>query len=164
MCGEPGALSATLRAARNVPVAVGVKVMETVQFPPIAMELPQLLLVMVYRPALVPVREMEVMASAAVPLLVSVTVCAAEAVFSVLAKESPVGLRLTSGPTAVPLKVTICVEPVTPSALSVTVTVAENVPVCVGAKVAVMVQVALAAREPAAQVLDSMNWSGLVPA
>jgi hypothetical protein len=72
----------------------------------IATELPQVLPVRVNRPALVPVMETEVMASAAVPLLVSVMVCAAEAVFSVLAKESAVGLRLTSGPTAVPLKVT----------------------------------------------------------
>lgn len=141
----------------NVPVVVGVNVMEIAQLAAIATELPQVLLVMLNRPALVPVRETEVMLSAAVPLLVSMTVCAAEAVFSVLAKESPVGLRLTSGPTAVPLKVTTCVEPVTPLALSVTVTVAENVPVCVGAKVAVIVQVALTASEPAPQVLVSMN-------
>jgi len=84
-------------------------------------------------------------------------------VFSVVpAKVSAVGLKLANGPRDVPVSVTTCVEPVTLPALSVTVTVAENVPICVGAKVAVMVQLVLMA-SVAPQVLLSVNWSGLAP-
>jgi hypothetical protein len=120
--------------------------------------------VILKRPALLPVRETELMVSAAVPLLESVTGCAVAEVLSVVpAKVRAVGLRETIGPTDVPVKVTTCVEPVTLPALSVMATVAENVPIWVGANVAEIVQLALIA-SVAPQVLLSVNWSGLVPA
>jgi hypothetical protein len=76
-CGEPFALSATLRIACDVPVEVGEKVTAMVQEAPAATELPQVFEAMANSAALAPPREMEVTESAAVPLLVRVKVCAA---------------------------------------------------------------------------------------
>ena len=163
VCGEPAALSATESAAVKVPVAVGVKFTEMVQNAPAATDEPHVLAVTLKRPALVPVMETELMVSAAVPLLVRVTGWAVAEVLRVVpAKVRAVGLNEAIGPTDVPLRVTSCVEPVTLPALSVMVTVAEKVPICVGTKVAVMEQLALMA-SVAPQVLLSENWSGLVP-
>ncbi len=97
-------------------------------------------------PLLVPVMPMEVMLSAALPVLLSVTICAALIVPTPwLAKVRLVADKLTIGAGAVPVpvKVTVCGLPV---ALSVMLTAALRVPVALGTKVTLMVQLAFAAR------------------
>jgi len=76
VCGEPAALSATDRVAEKPATEPGEKVTEIAQLAPAARELPQLL---VWAKSLVsdPVRVMPVIASAALPALVRVAVCAA---------------------------------------------------------------------------------------
>ena len=64
-----------LTAAVRVPVAVGLKVTLIVQLAPAATELPQVF-VWAKSPALVPVTEMPLIVSAALPVLLNVTVCA----------------------------------------------------------------------------------------
>ena len=78
-CGLPLALSVMVTLALRLPVAVGVKVTLIVQFAPAAkvLELLGQVLVCAKSPLLVPLRPMLLMVKAAVPLLVSVTVCAA---------------------------------------------------------------------------------------
>src|SRR5574337_64510 len=96
---------------------------------------------------------MLVMFSTALPVLVSVTDCAALVVFTVwLANVRPAADRLTAGAgTAVPVPVRVN-ECGLPAALSVMVTAAVRVPVAVGVNVTLIVQVPLAATE-APQVL-----------
>ena len=88
----------------------------------------------------------DVMVRVAVPVFFRVEVRAAAVVpTEVLAKESDVGERLTAGAggaAPVPERATVCGEPV---ALSATLTEAVRLPVAVGLKVTVMVQVALTA-------------------
>lgn len=73
-CGLPVALSATESEAVRVPDAVGVKVTMMLQVLPAAREVPHTF-VWEKSPALVPMMEMPVMLSAALPLFVRVTVC-----------------------------------------------------------------------------------------
>ena len=77
ICGLPVALSVTVIVPGWLPVAVGVKVTLIVQFAPAATDVPQVLVW-----AYCVLAEMLVMLRAAVPPLVSVTVCAALAVFT----------------------------------------------------------------------------------
>ena len=72
VCGLPEALSVMLRVPVRVPVAVGLKVTLMAQLLPAATELPQVLVW-----AKSPLAEMLVMDKAALPVLESVTVCAA---------------------------------------------------------------------------------------
>jgi hypothetical protein len=71
-CGLPEALSVTLKLPGRVPDAVGVNVTLMVQFSPAARELPQVLF-----SAKSPLDAMLVIVRAALPVLDSVTVCAA---------------------------------------------------------------------------------------
>jgi len=73
-----------------------------------------------------------------------------------------VGLNDAIGPVPVPLSVTTWVEPGTFNALSVTVTLADNVPTSVGENVTEIVQLANAARV-AVQVVDSVKSPRFVP-
>jgi hypothetical protein len=73
VCGLPLALSAMLTEAARLPLAEGVNVTLTVQFPPPATELPQLLLC-AKSLTFVPVNPRLAMVNAALPLFVSVTV------------------------------------------------------------------------------------------
>jgi hypothetical protein len=70
--GEPVALSVTVSVPERTPAAVGANVIESVQLAPAATLVPQVLV-----PAKSPDVEIDVMVSAAVPELVSVTVWAA---------------------------------------------------------------------------------------
>ena len=79
VCGEPLALSVTVRVAVCRPVAVGVKVTEMLQLSPAPSDAPQPLVV-ANSAAFVPVRLMVLMLSGAVPPLVRVTVWLALAV------------------------------------------------------------------------------------
>src|SRR5205823_1050222 len=87
---------------------------------------------------------MLLMLKAAVPVLVSVTVCAV-LVLPVfwLPKLRLLGLKLTTGETPVPLSATFCGLS---AALSVMVTLALREPLAEGVKVTVIMQVPLAAR------------------
>jgi len=80
--GVPGALSATLIAAVSVPVAVGLNTTMIGQFAPAASVDPQVL-VCENELALAPVTVIEVIARATVPGFESVTVMAAELVFTI---------------------------------------------------------------------------------
>ena len=88
------------------------------------------------------------MVRAAVPVFLSVTVCAADcAPTSVEAKARLVGERLTTGtPTPVPLSVTVCAEAVL-EALSARLSEAGAAPAAVGLKVMEIAQEALAASD-----------------
>ena len=128
------ALSTTEIDALRLPVEAGVKVTLMVQGAPAASEAPQLfdwpkLL------ELVPVTEMLVMVSAAVPEFDSVIGKAAAAVpTSVLGKASGLGLSVACGVGAVvpvPVRVIVCGEP---DALSATVSVAEKLVTEAGVK------------------------------
>ena len=77
VCGLPVALSVKVMVPGWLPVAVGVNVTLIVQLAPAATELPQVLL-----SAYCALAVMLVTLSAAVPVLVSVTVCAALVVFT----------------------------------------------------------------------------------
>lgn len=79
LCGDPGALSVMLTLAARFPVAVGVNVTLIVHFAPTARleALAGQLLVWAKSPPFVPVRAMLEMVNGAVPLFVSVTLCAA---------------------------------------------------------------------------------------
>src|SRR6516164_8512630 len=86
--------------------------------------------------------------SVAVPLLVNVTPCAALVVFTVwLAKLKLAGVSVTAGALAaapVPVRLTVCGLP---CALAVIDTAPVRVPVAVGVKVTLIVQLALAAND-----------------
>lgn len=94
--GELVALSTTVRVAVSVPATDGVKVMERVQVAPAATLLPQVL-VWLKVAAFVPLRLMELMASVAEPVLVSVTVCAGLVLATTEANVSDALLSETAG-------------------------------------------------------------------
>jgi hypothetical protein len=163
VCGLPVALSVIETFAVRVPAAVGVKVTLIVQLA-LAFTLPPQVLVSAKSPLLVPVIAMLVRESAAEPLLVSVTFCAALVVFTVwLAKVRLAGDSVTAGvPPAlapVPVRETVCGLPV---ALSVIETFAVREPAAVGVNVKLTVQLALAFTLPP-QVLVSAKSPLLVP-
>jgi len=87
VCGEPLALSAMLRLAEKVPAADGANVTAMLQLEPEANTVPQVF-VWLKLLAFVPEKPMELMASAAVPLLVNVTLWAALVVPAATAKPS----------------------------------------------------------------------------
>lgn len=96
-CGEPLALSLTVRDAESLPAAVGEKVTEIEQFDPATSVAPQLLLWPKLL-ALVPVIAMPVMESVAPPEFESVTVCTALEVPAAVVKLSgPAGLNVAAG-------------------------------------------------------------------
>lgn len=140
VCGELPALSVIVTVPVRAPAAVGVKVTEIVQLPPSARLAPQLCV-----SAKSPDAVIEVITRAAVPESVSVTVWAALVVPSICeAKERLVGESVTAGAATtggvpVPLKATVCGEPL---ALSVIVSAPVRLPAAVGVKVTEMVHVA----------------------
>jgi hypothetical protein len=96
--------------------------------------------------ALVPVTARLVILKVALPVLVRVTVRAPLVVPTIwLEKVKPTGARLTAGPAAtpVPLKVSVCGLP---AALSATLRAPVRVPLAVGVKGTLMVQLFPAAR------------------
>jgi hypothetical protein len=133
VCGEPDALSLTVRVAESVPAAVGAKTMEIAQEVPAASELPQAF-VEAKAVLLVPVTLMPVIASAAVPVFESVNIWAVRVLPEVtLPKFAVAGVRVawgTAGPVAVPVRVDVCVP-----ASSTMVRVAVNVPALLGVKI-----------------------------
>jgi hypothetical protein len=105
--GEPAALSATLRAAAKIAADDGVNVIDMAQFAPGARVLPQVL-VWPKLAAPLPVSEMPEIASAALPVFVSVADCAALVAPVIAVKVSVGGVRVTAGRVAIKLAVTVC--------------------------------------------------------
>src|SRR5579864_199650 len=136
VCGLPVALSETVIVPGWLPTAMGVNVTLMVQFALAATEAPQVF-VCVYSE----LATILVMVNAAVPGLVSVTVCAALGVLTVwLPNARLVGDKLAAGPDAavpVPVRLTVCGLF---AALSVKVIVPVRVPVAVGVNVTLIVQ------------------------
>jgi hypothetical protein len=133
VCGDPLALSVRVNVPGRVPLAVGANVTEIVQFAPAATLDPQLLVSPKSPEAAIDVTE-----SAAVPELVSVTVCAALVVLTVWeAKVRLVGETAAVGPDPVPVRVTTCGLPGPSSAM---LSVPVRVPPCAGLNLTLMAQ------------------------
>ena len=147
VCGEPVALSVTESVAVSVPAAVGSKVTEMVQEEPAASAPPQVF-VAAKAALLVPVKLMLAIASGALPVLVSVAVCAVLFVpVSMEPKSRVEGVSVAAGAAAavpVPVRVLVCGEPF---ALSETLRVAVAEPAAVGEKVTETVHEELAASD-----------------
>jgi hypothetical protein len=135
-CGLPLALSNTFSVAASAPVELGVNVTLIVQLLPAAIGVLHDGLVCEKSAAFVPKILMPVppvMASAAVPVLVSVTVCAGEVVpFACGAKTSKVGLKLAMGAGAATVRERFAEKLRAGVAESVTVTLTEVVPAALG--------------------------------
>lgn len=128
-------LSVIVRAAVRVLAAVGLNVTLMAQLRPGLIELPHRLVSAKSPPA-----EMLKTARLAAPVLVRVTVCAGLAVPTVwLAKVRLDGVRLASGPLPVPFRLAVCVLEF-PFELSATVRTPARVPLVVGVKVTLIVQ------------------------
>ena len=141
-CGLPEALSVTLSTALRVPLAVGLKLTLIVQLALAASELPQVC-VWEKSVALVPVIAIPVIVSEVVPTFVSVTVFGPLVTpMATVPKLKLVGESFAVVP--IPLSGTCCGLP---EALSVTLRAALRVPLAVGLKVTLIVQLAAAASE-----------------
>jgi hypothetical protein len=131
-CGLPVALSAILIEAVRVPAAVGLNVTLIVQFAVAASDAGQVL-VWAKSPALVPVTLTLVIVNAALPLLVSVMLCAALVVPTVCElKVKLVGASVTAGPLApvtVPVAVTVTLDVPSVVRISVCETAPPDAPV-----------------------------------
>jgi len=142
-------LSVNVRLPEAATAVVGVKVIATVQVPDAAtgVEVEQVVPVVATANGAAVVIPVKV--RLALPVLVTVTVCAALVVFTNCAlklREAPERLTIGAGGIAVPVRLTVCVVPAVPPELSVTVMVAVRVPlVTVGSKVTLIVQVPPAA-------------------
>ena len=143
VCGEVFPLSVIVMAAVNAPVFVGAKCPWMLQLAPAARLVPQVVPI-TKDDAFVPVTAILLIANAAVPVLVIITVCDALADPTVVeGKVRLVADKVTGGATPVPLNATLCGEL---PALSVIVIAAVSEPVLVGAKCPWNVQFAPGAR------------------
>ena len=142
-CGDPLALSAMLNVAEKPPAPDGLNVTEILQLAAGASGLTQFD-DCPKADEFVPVIEMLLKVSGALPVFVSVAVCAALVVPEVTLNVSVEGLRDATGAVPIPLNAVVCGEPV---ALSDTFRVAEKPPAAFGAKVTEMAQLELAASE-----------------
>lgn len=142
VCGDPVALSATFRVPLSEPVVVGFNSTEMVQLAPAANVAPQVLADLRNELALAPVKLVELRATTAALVFLSVTSWGAEAVpFGVEPNVKLAGVSVTvSAP--VPLKAKDCGDP---GALSAMDSDAVRVPAANGLKVMVMEQEALIA-------------------
>lgn len=144
LCGLLGALSVTVKDAVRLPVALGAKVILNVQVAPASTLVPQLL-VWEKSPALAPVIAMLEIVSVPVPPLDKLSAWAELLVPTAwLVKLTVVPEKVTAGATPVPVSATVCGLS---AALSVMVTLAARVPVAVGPKITLIVQLAPAATE-----------------
>lgn len=162
-CGVLGALSLKLRVTEKVPAAVGLKVNVVRHEAPAASE-PLHELAPWKSTLLLPVIVgLLVKVSVAVPVLVNVTVCEADAAPTVVAGkvrlEGETEAVMVGGTVPAPLSATVCAVL---AALSAKLSVADSEPATVGLKVTWMVQDALAASD-APQLLVSENEDAFVP-
>ncbi len=137
------ALSVTTRVPVLAPLAIGLKATWIIQFAPDASVVPQVV-VWLKSPGLIPAKAMLEIDIGASPELVSVTVWKLLIVLTIwLEKFNAVGARFALGAVPVPLSAT---DWVTAGAMAATVSVADRVPVAVGAKVMLALQLAPTAR------------------
>jgi hypothetical protein len=147
VCGLPAALSMMVKVPMRVPAAVGVNVTLIVQLAPAASGVAGGVIgqgVALGLAAKSPDAAMEMIVRGPVPVLVSVTVCAALVVFSVwLPNVRLVGARVTAGVgiAPIPLSAMSCELVLV---LSVSCNVAVSAPTTVGLKVTLTVQVLVA--------------------
>jgi hypothetical protein len=164
VCGLPAALSAIEIEPVLLPAAVGLKTTVIVHVALCATDVPQVL-VWLKSPEFVPVMPIEVILSEALPVLDKVMAWLALAVPTVCeANIRLVGVKLTLGalevvPVAIPVSEAVCGLPI---ALSVIETEALRLPVAIGLKTTVTVQVALCATD-VPQVLVSLKSPEFVP-
>jgi hypothetical protein len=161
MCGEPAALSATESVAVKLVADAGLKVTEIVQLA-LAFKEPAQVLVWLKSVGLAPARVMPLMVSEALPVFLSVTVCAAAVVPVSVVKLSELGVSETTGALAaipVPLSAAVWVAP---AALSVTVSVAVKLAAEAGVKLTAMAQEASIASE-LPQLLVWLKSAAFVP-
>jgi hypothetical protein len=159
VCGLPVALSAMDSTADRVPFAVGLKVTLMVQLPLAATEPPQVL-VWAKSPALAPVKLRPETVSMTLPVLLSVTVCAALVVptdWELNVKL--VAERLTAEEVPVPERPIVCGLL---AALSVIVTAAVSAASSDGLKTTLIVQLDPAVTDPP-QLSDSVKSLAFVP-
>lgn len=144
----PLLLSVTVRVPARLPAAVGLKVKLIVQLPPTATAAEQAL-VAAKSPALAPETATALTVSAAVPVLVTVTVCAG-LVLPTSCPANAAGVeRPATGAVPVPFRLTVSVLEALPDPElfeSLMVNVPLRDPVAVGLKPTVTVQVAEAAK------------------
>lgn len=129
LCGLPGALSVNERLPLAEPPVVGVNVTATVQVPEAGTGVDVEHVVPVAAIANGPEAAMAVKVRLALPVFVSVTVCALLVLFTSWAEKVSAADRLTTGAVPVPVKLTDCGLP---EALSVIVRVAVSAPLTVG--------------------------------
>jgi hypothetical protein len=139
VCGLPLALSAMLRVAVRAPLAAGVNITAIVQWAAAATELPQVS-DSVKSLALMPVGARLVILKVALPVLVRVRICG-ELVMSTgwLPKARLVGERLATAAVLVPVPERLTVWGL-PAALSEMLRVPLRVPLAVGVKTTLIVQ------------------------
>jgi hypothetical protein len=143
LCGLPPALSVMVMLAARLPVAVGLKVTLMEQFAPAATLAPHVF-VCEKSPLFVPVMAMLEIVNVAVPVLVSVTICTALLMPTIwLPKLMLLPPSVTMGATPVPVSVTVCGLP---GNGSLTVMAPLRMPVAVGVKVTLTLQLAVGAR------------------
>jgi hypothetical protein len=155
-CGEPEALSAIESEAVREPADAGLNSMETVQLALAASEAPQVVADLRNELALVPVMVSEVSVTAAAPVFLMVTACAAVVdPTSVEAKARLVGETVTvCGEVPVPESEMVCGEP---EALSVIERLAVSALAAAGLNSTETVQLALTASEAPQVVADLRN-------
>jgi hypothetical protein len=155
----PPELSVIVNVLVRAPVAAGVNVTEITQLDPAPKEAPQPLV----GTNSVPAAATLVIVSATLPVLLSVTACAALVVPTVcVANVSAFGETPAAAvPAPVPVNVTLCVAPTLPE-LSTICNVAVRVPEAEGVNVTEILQLALAA-SVVPQALVSAKSPGLLP-
>jgi hypothetical protein len=161
VCGEPVALSATDIAAAKLATDAGVNVTEIEHVADAASVIPQVFAEIAKSVGFVPVRVIELMVNAALPVFVSVVDIALAVVLTVVfGKASMVGENDAPGAVPVPVSVTVCGLPV---ALSVTEIAALKLAAEAGVKVTEIVQVAVTASVIPQVLAEIVKSVGFVP-
>lgn len=163
--GLPAALVVKVSAADRTPVADGVNVTLTAQLTPAARVPPQVFAEMAKSAAFAPVRVMLAIVSVAVPLFVSVTVCAAVvAPTTKFPKDKPAGgLRLTAGTGGVtPVPDNVAVSGLL-EAFVRKIRVADRAPKTVGMKVTLTAQLLPAVRLAPQVFAEMVKSPGFAP-
>ena len=163
VCGEPLVLSATDSVAEKLVAEAGVKVTEMVQLDPAASDAPQVFIEIAKSLGFAPVIAMLLMVSAALPVFISVAVCAALVDPVLAVKVKGPGVSETTGAGAfvpVPFSVTVCGEPL---ALSATDSVAAKLVADAGVKVTEMPQLDPAASDAPQVFIEIAKSLGFAP-
>jgi hypothetical protein len=161
VCGEPTAQLVATRLAVRGPPDVGWKATDRVQLAPAANVVPQVFPLSRNVVGLAPVKRYDSIAAVFAPVLVTVMVCAgATEPTAVVANVRLLGESVRVVVVPVPVRVTICGEPV---AMSIATRLAVTVPPAKGRKAIDTVHVVLAANEVRQVFPVSRNELALAP-